>query len=89
MDEMSPANRDLTVTGVIVVAPGVFLRTDDHEADELIITSRRPRWTSFTWMLRHRRFAQCPVLQPVGVLAAAIVEYGALRLSARKGGDLH
>ncbi|MFI6100245.1 hypothetical protein ACIA8G_32265 [Lentzea sp. NPDC051213] len=30
-DEMRAANRDLTLAGVIVVAPGVFLRTEDHE----------------------------------------------------------
>jgi hypothetical protein len=29
MDEMRAANRDLTLAGVIVVAPGVF-RLDDH-----------------------------------------------------------
>ncbi|WP_029136583.1 hypothetical protein [Nakamurella lactea] len=34
--EMLAANRDLTFAGVIVVAPGVFLRTEDHEADEVI-----------------------------------------------------
>ncbi|MDT0275257.1 hypothetical protein [Blastococcus goldschmidtiae] len=32
--EMSAANRDLTFAGVIVLAPGVFLRAADHEAGE-------------------------------------------------------
>jgi hypothetical protein len=36
VDEMRVANRDLTLAGVIVVAPGVFLRADDHEADDVI-----------------------------------------------------
>ncbi|NUR09952.1 MAG: hypothetical protein HOQ45_23450 [Nocardioidaceae bacterium] len=36
VDEMSAANRELTFAGVIVVAPGVFLRAEDHGADELI-----------------------------------------------------
>jgi hypothetical protein len=36
VDEMSAANRDLTFAGVIVVAPGVFLRAEDHETSELI-----------------------------------------------------
>ena len=36
VDEMSAANRDLTFAGVIVVAPGVFPRAEDHDADELI-----------------------------------------------------
>lgn len=35
-DEMSVANRDLTVAGVIVLAPGVFLRTEDREAGRSI-----------------------------------------------------
>ncbi|MFE1175471.1 hypothetical protein [Streptomyces sp. NPDC058773] len=30
VDEMSAANRDLTFAGVIVVAPGVFLRAEDE-----------------------------------------------------------
>lgn len=34
-DEMSIANRDLTFSGVIVVAPGVFLRTAEHGPDRL------------------------------------------------------
>lgn len=34
--EMSAANRDLTFAGVIVVAPGVFLRAEEHTAEELI-----------------------------------------------------
>ncbi|MFF4898208.1 hypothetical protein [Streptomyces sp. NPDC001068] len=41
MDEMSAANRDLTLAGVIVVAPGVFLRDGDHEADELITNEQK------------------------------------------------
>ncbi|MEU6135911.1 hypothetical protein [Nocardioides sp. NPDC047086] len=32
VDEISEANRDLTFAGVIVLAPGVFLRTEDREA---------------------------------------------------------
>lgn len=36
VDEMSAANRDLTFAGAIVVAPGVFLRPEDHEAGESI-----------------------------------------------------
>lgn len=40
-EEMSAANRDLTFAGVIVVAPGVFLRADDHEADELITNEQK------------------------------------------------
>lgn len=39
--EMSAANRDLTFAGAIVVAPGVFLRTEDHEADELITDEQK------------------------------------------------
>lgn len=35
VDEMLAANRDLTLAGVIVVAPGVFLRAEDHEANAL------------------------------------------------------
>lgn len=34
VDEMSAANRDLTFAGVIVVAPGVFLRAEDRQADQ-------------------------------------------------------
>ena len=34
VDEMRAANRDLTIAGVIVVAPGVFPRAEDHEANE-------------------------------------------------------
>ena len=41
VDEMSAANRDLTFAGVIVVAPGVFRRAEDHEADELITNERK------------------------------------------------
>ena len=31
VDEMRAANRDLTLAGVIVLAPGVFPRAEDHE----------------------------------------------------------
>ena len=41
VDEMSAANRDLTFAGVIVVAPGVFLRAEDHEADESITSEQK------------------------------------------------
>lgn len=41
VDEMRAANHDLTLAGVIVVAPGVFLRADDHEADELLTTEQK------------------------------------------------
>lgn len=41
MDEMRAANRDLTLAGVIVVAPGVFVRAEDHEADELITNEQK------------------------------------------------
>ncbi|BCJ35669.1 hypothetical protein Athai_31720 [Actinocatenispora thailandica] len=41
VDEMRAANRDLTFAGVIVVAPGVFPRTGDHEADELLTNEQR------------------------------------------------
>lgn len=40
-DEMRAANRDLTLAGVIVVAPGVFARAGDHEADELITDEQK------------------------------------------------
>jgi hypothetical protein len=39
--EMSAANRDLTFAGVIVVAPGVFLRAEGHEVDELITDEQK------------------------------------------------
>ena len=39
VDEMSAANRELTFAGVIVVAPGVFLRAE--EADELITNEQK------------------------------------------------
>ena len=35
-EEMSSANRDLTFAGVIVVAPGVFVRAEDRGPDESI-----------------------------------------------------
>ena len=41
MDEMRAANRDLTFAGVIVVAPGVYPRAEDHEADELITNEQK------------------------------------------------
>ena len=41
VEEMSAANRDLTFAGVIVVAPGVFLRAEDHEADQLITNEQK------------------------------------------------
>ena len=41
VDEMRAANRDLTFAGVIVVAPGVFLRAEDHEANELITNEQK------------------------------------------------
>jgi hypothetical protein len=41
VDEMRAANRDLTFAGVIVVAPGVFLRAEDHVADELITNEQK------------------------------------------------
>ncbi|MGI5132771.1 hypothetical protein ACQEVB_38625 [Pseudonocardia sp. CA-107938] len=34
VDQMHAANRDLTLAGAIVVAPGVFLRTENHEITE-------------------------------------------------------
>ena len=36
VDELSAANRDLTFAGAIVLAPGVFVRTENHEVDEVI-----------------------------------------------------
>jgi hypothetical protein len=41
VDEMLAANRELTFAGVIVVAPGVFLRVEDSEADELITDGQK------------------------------------------------
>jgi hypothetical protein len=38
---MRAANRDLTLAGVIVVAPGVFLPAEDHEANELITNEQK------------------------------------------------
>ena len=40
-DEISAANRELTFTGVIVVAPAVFLRAEDPEADRLITDEQK------------------------------------------------
>ncbi|WP_163544538.1 hypothetical protein [Occultella kanbiaonis] len=39
--EMSAANRDLTLAGVIVVAPAVFLRPEGQETDELITNEQK------------------------------------------------
>lgn len=36
VDEIRAANRQLTLAGVIVVAPGVFLHAEDPAADESI-----------------------------------------------------
>ncbi len=41
VDEMHAANRDLTFAGAIVVAPGVFLRAEDHEANEFITSEQK------------------------------------------------
>lgn len=41
VDEMRAANRDLTLAGVIVVAPGVFQRPDEHEAHESITPEQK------------------------------------------------
>ncbi|WP_091763632.1 hypothetical protein [Blastococcus aurantiacus] len=41
VDEMLAANRDLTFAGVIVVAPGVFLRAEDDDADRLITDEQK------------------------------------------------
>jgi hypothetical protein len=40
-DEMSAANRDLTFAGVIVVAPGVFPRAEDHQASGSITDEQK------------------------------------------------
>ena len=40
-DEMSRANRELTFAGAIVVAPGVFLRTDAASANEKITEEQK------------------------------------------------
>ncbi len=40
-DEMQAANRELTFAGVIVVAPGILPRGDDHDADELITDEQK------------------------------------------------
>ena len=40
VDEMRTANRDLTFAGVIVVAPGVFLRAEDHQ-DALLTNEQK------------------------------------------------
>ncbi|MGC4944526.1 hypothetical protein [Kribbella sp. DT2] len=41
VDEMLAANRDLTLAGAIVVAPGVFPRAEDHEADQSITNEQK------------------------------------------------
>jgi hypothetical protein len=41
VDEMRAANRDLTFAGVIVVAPGVFLPAEDHEANEFVTNEQK------------------------------------------------
>ncbi|WP_328321284.1 hypothetical protein OHA70_24025 [Kribbella sp. NBC_00382] len=41
VDEMHAANRDLTFAGIIVVAPGVFPRTEDDDANELITNEQQ------------------------------------------------
>ena len=41
VDQMSAANRDLTFAGVVVLAPGVFRRPEDHEAGESITTEQK------------------------------------------------
>ena len=40
-DEMAAANRDLTFAGVIVLAPGVFLRTEQREAGESLSAEQK------------------------------------------------
>ena len=39
--ELRAANRDLTLAGVIVVAPGVFRRAEDDETAELITDEQK------------------------------------------------
>ncbi|WP_154794834.1 hypothetical protein [Occultella kanbiaonis] len=39
--EMSAANRALTLAGVIVVSPAVFLRPEGQETDELITNEQK------------------------------------------------
>jgi hypothetical protein len=41
MEEMLAANRDLTFAGVIVVAPGVFQRAEEHEANVFITNEQK------------------------------------------------
>jgi nucleoside 2-deoxyribosyltransferase len=41
VDEMSVANRDLTLAGAIVLAPGVFLRVEDRDADASITPEQK------------------------------------------------
>lgn len=40
-DEMSTANRDLTLAGIIVVAPGVFVRAGDPEGDGVVTAEQK------------------------------------------------
>jgi hypothetical protein len=41
VDEMSAANRELTLAGVIVVAPGVFLHAEGRGAAQSITTGQK------------------------------------------------
>ncbi len=41
IEEMVTANRDLSFSGVIVVAPCVFVRAEDHQAGALITSSEQ------------------------------------------------
>lgn len=40
-DELSAANRDLTLAGVIVVAPAVLPHAEDRQADEVITNEQK------------------------------------------------
>ncbi|MEV6417580.1 hypothetical protein [Kribbella sp. NPDC051718] len=41
VDEMHAANRDLTLTGVIVVAPGVFPQAEEQDANGFITNEQK------------------------------------------------
>jgi hypothetical protein len=41
VNEMAAANRDLTFAGLIVLAPGVFVRAEEHEADRSITDEQK------------------------------------------------
>ena len=41
VEEMSAANRDLTSAGVVVLAPGVFWRVADRDADRSITAEQK------------------------------------------------